>query len=676
MKYNFLVIIQARLGSTRFPEKILQKLGQKTLIEVIVERLSKSKLIDKIIVATTNNQKDKSLIKFLKQKNISVFAGEENNVLSRFYNLAKKYKPKYVVRVCGDCPFSDYKILDQMVKITKTGNYDYVSNINPPTFPDGLDLEIFSYNSLLSAHKKATKSYDKEHVTPFIIRNSKNSFNLSLKKDYSKYRLTIDEPNDLAVIRNVYKNFKKKKYFDYSEIVKLIDKNSFLFKNNQSIERNIGSKISTGQKLWSRAKYVIPGGNMLLSKRPEMFLPNLWPVYFSKSKGCYVWDLDGKKYLDMSSMSVGTNSLGYANTKIDNVVKKSINMGNMSSLNCPEEVYLAEKLIKIHSGFDMARFAKTGGEANAIAIRIARAYSKKDNIAICGYHGWHDWYLSANISSKKNLNQHLLSGLSTIGVPKKLKNTVFPFEYNNIEKFYEICNKNKIGIVKMEVFRNFKPKNNFLKKIRNFCNKKKIVLIFDECTSGFRETFGGLHKKYKVIPDMCILGKALGNGYPITAILGKRDIMQNAQSTFISSTFWSERTGYVAALKTLEEMEKIKSWKKISSLGKIIKKNWAKLAKKSKLKIKIQGLNSIPSFNIESKNWIKYKSYITYVMLKENILASNYIFLSTSHNKKNLKKYFRILKKIFNKLSKFENKLELEILDKIPKSHTGFQRLN
>ena len=197
---------------------------------------------------------------------------------------------------------------------------------------------------------------------------------------------------------------------------------------------------------------------MLLSKRPEMFLPDLWPAYFSKSKGCNVWDLDGKKFIDLATMSVGTNILGYSNNKINNEVIKSIENGNMSSLNCPEEVYLSEKLLKMHDGFDMVRYAKTGGEANSIAIRIARAHTKKDNIAICGYHGWHDWYLSANLSSKKNLTNHLLPGLSAYGVPKKLINTVFPFEYNDIENFYKICKKNNIGAVKMEVFRNFPPK--------------------------------------------------------------------------------------------------------------------------------------------------------------------------------------------------------------------------
>ena len=407
-----------------------------------------------------------------------------------------------------------------------------------------------------------------------------------------------------------------------------------------------------------------------------MFLPGLWPAYFSKSKGCHVWDLDGKKYVDLSTMSVGTNILGYSNKKIDNEVIKVVKKGNMSSLNCPEEVYLSEKLLEMHNGFDMIRFAKTGGEANSVAIRIARAYTGKDNIAICGYHGWHDWYLSANLSSKKNLTNHLLPGLSAIGVPKKLINTVFPFEYNDINKFYKICKTKKISIVKMEVSRNVAPKNNFLKKVQKFCKKNKILLIFDECTSGFRETFGGLHLKYKVTPDICILGKALGNGYPITAVMGRKDIMDSAQSTFISSTFWTERTGYVAALKTLDEMEKNMSWKIISTKGKIIKKKWLKLAKKHKLKIAIGGLDALPNFSIKSKKWTLYKSYITYIMLKNSILAYNSIYLSTAHNESVLKKYFKVLDFIFKKIKDFESGKDINILNKVPVCHTGFKRLN
>jgi glutamate-1-semialdehyde 2,1-aminomutase len=311
---------------------------------------------------------------------------------------------------------------------------------------------------------------------------------------------------------------------------------------------------------------------MFLSKRPEMYLPEKWPTYFKKSKGCKVIDLDGNNYYDLT-MGVGTNILGYSNTKLNSSIKRSIDHGTMSTLNCPEEVELAEKLIDLHPWADQAKFARTGGEANAIAIRIARTYAKSNTIAICGYHGWHDWYLAANLEKTNNLSKHLLPNLNTIGVPKNLKGTVYPFDYNNFHQLEVLVKKKNIGIIKMEVARNQKPKNNFLKKISDLCKKKNIVLIFDECTSGFRECYGGLHKKYKVVPDMAIFGKSLGNGHPITAIIGKKKIMDHSQASFISSTYWSERVGYVAGLKTLEIMEKYKSWLYIGKLGIMIKKN-------------------------------------------------------------------------------------------------------
>ncbi len=670
-----LAIIQARLGSTRFKKKILKKIGNKTLIEFLYQRISESKYIDKTIIATTNSKVDDELCEILRKKNINFIRGSENNVLKRFYDASKKIKSNYIIRICGDCPLIDIDIVNKLLLRANFKNLDYISNTIKPTFPDGLDVEIFKSKVLNNAYKYASKKFDKEHVTPFIIRNSKRKENFSYKVDLSNYRLTIDEPVDYKVIIKAY-NLLKNKKISINNIYKIIIKNKNLFKLNENLKRNEGSSMNKGQKLWKKAKNLIPGGNMLLSKRPEMFLPDKWPTYYSKSKDCYVWSLDNKKFCDLSTMSVGTNILGYSNKKINKAVIKSIDRGNMSSLNCPEEVELADKLISMHPWFDMVRFAKTGGESNAIAIRIARAYSGKDNVAICGYHGWHDWYLSANIKSKNKLNTHLLPGLSTIGVPRKLANTVFPFEYNNFQEFKKICEKNKIGVVKMEVFRNFEPKNNFLKKIREFCTKKKIVLIFDECTSGFRNSFGGLHKNYKVKPDICILGKSLGNGFPITAVLGKKSIMNKAQNTFISSTFWTERTGFVAALKTLELMEKQKSWNKISKLGKEIKKKWIELSKKYKIQIQILGLDAIPIFIIQSKRWLKYKTFITNELLKNNILGSNVIYISTCHNKKILKKYFNILEKIFGEISNFEKNNNLHKIKKLKICHSGFKRLN
>ena len=201
----------------------------------------------------------------------------------------------------------------------------------------------------------------------------------------------------------------------------------------------------------------------------------------------------------------------------------------------------------------------------------------------------------------------------------------------------------------MEVSRNLEPNKNFFKKIQNLAKKNKIILIFDECTSGFRETYGGLHLKYNVIPDICVFGKSLGNGYPITAIIGKDKIMEEGSDSFISSTFWSDRSGPVAALETLKVMKKLNSWKYISKLGKKVKKQWLRLAKKNNLELRVYGLDSMPSFEIKSDNFLKYKTFITQEMLKKNILATNSIYISTKHNSNNLKKYFKNLDYIFKK---------------------------
>lgn len=433
----------------------------------------------------------------------------------------------------------------------------------------------------------------------------------------------------------------------------------------------------TGQKLYEKAKSLIPGGTMLLSKRPEMFLPDNWPSYFSKSKGNKVWDLDGNQFTDMSIMGIGTNTLGYGHDEVDEAVMKTVLNGNMSTLNCPEEVYLAEKLIEMNPWADMVRFARSGGEANAIAIRIARAASGKDKVAICGYHGWHDWYLSTNHNSGDGLSGHLLPGLEPAGVPKNLKDSVFPFHYNNIEELETIVATQDIGVIKMEVVRNFGPEDNFLQKVRDLATQKNIVLIFDECTSGFRETFGGIYKKYGVEPDMAMYGKTIGNGYALTAVVGKKSVMEAAQKTFISSTFWTERIGPTAALKTLEVMERIKSWEIITAKGKQMQEGWQKLANDNKLSITISGIPSLTTYAFNSDNALLFKTFITQEMLKKGFLASTNFYASIAHEDVDFEQYFSELDTVYKKIKEHENgTLDIHSLLEGPICHSGFKRLN
>ena len=405
-----------------------------------------------------------------------------------------------------------------------------------------------------------------------------------------------------------------------------------------------------GFKLWKIAQNIIPGGNMLLSKNPNRILKDEWPAYYSRAKGCFIWDLDNKKYIDMFQMGVGTNILGYSNKKINDAVIKNIKKSNLSSFNCPEEVELSRELLKLHKWAGGVKFARTGGEANAIAIRLARIYTKKDNIAVCGYHGWHDWYLSANISNKKNLNNHLINNLEPNGVPKKLKNTVFTFKYNDFESLMKIINTKN-----MEVIRDEYPVNNFLEKIQYICKKKKIVLIFDECTTGFRNNLGGIYSKFKIQPDIVIYGKTLGNGFAINPIIGKKNIMNCANSTFISSTFWSERTGPTAALATIKELKKIKPYNQINKKGIQISKIWQNLSKKYQLPITIFSIPSLISFKFHSKNHEIYKKLIIKEMLKYGILASTRVYVSIAHTEKIIKKYTFFLDLVFEKIKKYEN---------------------
>jgi len=677
MAINVLAIVQARMGSTRLPGKVLKEVNGKPLISILFHRLSLCKKIDKIVLATSDSKENDELSNIVSKLGFAVFHGNEDDVLNRYYEAAKLSKPKTVVRITGDCPIIEPKLVDNIIEFYQTNEVDYASNINPPTFPDGLDTEVFSFIALEKANQQATLPYDREHVTPFLRSNLQfKKINYKNTEDLSNERWTVDEPADFEVIKNIINYFSPNLDFTMLDIINLKNIHPEYFSANINIKRNEGANMGKGQKLYKRAKKIIPGGTMLFSKRPEMFLPEQWPSYFSKAKGCNVWDLDGKKYIDMSIMGIGTNTLGYGHPEVDEAVCQVIRQGNMSTLNCPEEVILAEKLVELHPWANMVRFARSGGEANAIAIRIAHAATGKEKVAFCGYHGWHDWFLSANLANDKNLEGHLMPGLDSKGIPAKLIGTNLPFNYNDYESLERLVNQNDIGIIKMEVSRSVEPKKGFLQSVRKLASEKNIVLIFDECTSGFRETFGGLHKKYGVEPDMMMLGKTLGNGYAITCVLGKEEIMKAAEDTFISSTFWTERIGPSAALKTIEVMGREKSWEKITGIGITIGNRWKALAKKYELPIKISGIPALVDFTIPVSNWLKYKTFITQEMLKKGFLAGNSIYVCLEHKEKIVNQYFKELDPIFSIISECENDRNIDEILETSVCHSGFRRLN
>lgn len=414
---------------------------------------------------------------------------------------------------------------------------------------------------------------------------------------------------------------------------------------------------------------------MLLSKRAEMFLPDSWPAYFDHTEGCQVWDLEGTRYLDLGFMGIGTNILGYSHPAVDDAVRRTIDKGTLSTLNAPEEVALAERLIEMHPWADMARFARSGGEICAVAVRIGRAASGKGHVAFCGYHGWHDWYLAANLGEDDSLDGHLLPGLDPAGVPRELQGTSHPFPYNDLDVLRSLLTRDpEIGVIYMEVQRSAPPAPGFLEGVRELATKHNAVLIFDECTSGFRRSFGGLHLHYGVDPDIATFGKTLGNGYAITAAIGRAEVMEAAQSTFISSTFWTERIGPTAALATLDVMAQEDAPARVHSIGSQVQARWTSDAAAAGVEIDTGGLPALANFTITGREPLLMKTFITARMLALGYLAGPNLYASIAHTPEILADYHDALATVFTEIA---GKSDREIRATLPGglAHSGFRRL-
>ena len=432
-----------------------------------------------------------------------------------------------------------------------------------------------------------------------------------------------------------------------------------------------------GPELYEVAKGLIPGGTQLFSKRPELFLPGQWPSYYKKARGVEVWDLDNRRYIDMSHNGIGCCILGAADPDVDDAVRSAINCGTMSTLNCPEEVELAELLCEIHPWADMVKYARTGGEAMAIAVRIARTRTKRSKIIFCGYHGWHDWYLANNLENVSNLNSHLLSGLAPRGVPDALKGTVYSFQYNQLDELKFLAKKHhrEIAAVIIEPIRHIEPNPGFLQGVKDIATSINAVLIFDEITSGFRLTHGGAHLVLGIDPDIAVFGKAISNGYPMAAVLGKADIMQAAQETFISSTYWTERIGPTAAIATIRKHRQCHVAQHISKMGVLIREGITAAGEEFDIPIAISGIKPLVHFRFGCNHHLSLQTLYTQKMLLRGYLAGPGIYLTLCHSNDVILNFLRTLQDVFRELAKLND--EKEIMQELmgPVAHSDFRRL-
>lgn len=436
--------------------------------------------------------------------------------------------------------------------------------------------------------------------------------------------------------------------------------------------------VNSGAELWRKAKKIIPGGNQLLSKRSEQFLPDYWPAYYRKAKGVDVWDLDNNHYVDMSIMGIGACPLGYADPDVDAAVHARIENGSMCTLNSPEEVELAETLIRLHPWASQVRYGRCGGEAMAIAVRVARAHTKKDRVAFCGYHGWHDWYLAANLADDRNLDGHLLPGLAPAGVPRGLKGSSIPFQYNRADELEAIAEKHRgdLAAIVLEPIRNDEPSSQFLQAVQKIAIENEAILIVDEVSSGFRLCVGGAHLLYGIKPDIAVFAKAIGNGYPMAAIIGKDEVMQSVQDTFISSTYWTEGIGPSAAIATIEKYERCSVPRHLIRSGTAVQKGWrSAAADQHEFDIDIGGIPPLSHFSFKGENGLLLQTLYTQMMLERGFLAGKSFYACYAHQDEQIQQYLEATREIFQHLAKFLEEGILASMLKGSPAKPGFYRL-
>jgi len=435
--------------------------------------------------------------------------------------------------------------------------------------------------------------------------------------------------------------------------------------------------MGTGQILYNIAKGIIPGGTQLLSKRPEMFLPDQWPAYYRDAHGIMVTDLDGNDFVDMSIMGVGACILGYADPDVDEAAKNAISNGVMCTLNAPEEVALAELLCELHPWASMVRYARSGGEAMSLAIRIARAYTGREKIAFCGYHGWTDWYLAANLGADHSLDGHLMPGLSPAGVPISLRETAFPFHFNQIDQLKEIVTRygSDLAVIVMESGRESLSDGGFLEAVRDIASRTGAVLVFDEITTGFRMTSGGIHLLQGVNPDIAVFAKAMANGYAMSAVIGRSRVMEAVQSTFISSTNWTERIGPSAAIATIKKHIRESVAEHIIDIGSAVTKGWEDAANAAGIKLHTSGLPSLNHFSFEHPDEVTLTTLFVQLMLDRGYLAFNQFKPSFAHKKDDISLYLDVVAEVFVVLKNAIDKNDIKKRLNGPVARRGFYRL-
>lgn len=581
-------LIQARMGSSRFPGKVLADLSGRPMLWHVVNRVRHARNVEKVVVATTDEATDDAIARFCAQEGINCFRGNEQDVLDRFYHAAKANRADVVVRITADCPLIDPEVIDKVVARFETGDCDYASNVERYTYPDGLDIEVFSFHALERAWREAGKPSEREHVTPYLRSGKFRTANVESETPVSpvKYRWTVDHPADLEFVRKVYGVFSKDENFGFRDVFNLLKERPDLATiqvetiTNEGYYKSLYQQAAAGpapkrplaqSQAWlERAKKVIPSCAQTFSKGYTQYVQGVAPVFLQRGKGCRVWDVDGNEYIDYVQ-GLLPNILGYAHEGVNAAAAAQLAEGHSFSLPHPLEVQLAERLTHLIPCAEMVRFGKNGSDATSGAVRAARAFTGRDRIACCGYHGWQDWYIG---STTRNA-----------GVPQAVRNLTHPFTYNDLTSLEKLFAErpSEFAAVIMEPVNFVEPAPGFLQEIKDLAHRHGALLIFDEICSGFHFGLGGAQKIFGVVPDLSCFGKAMGNGFPISCVVGRADVMRIFDEIFYSFTFAGEVASMAAAMKVLDILEQTDALAGLESNGRMLHDGVNAMAKEAGL---------------------------------------------------------------------------------------------
>ena len=649
---EIVAIIQARVGSTRLPGKVLADIAGEPMLTRVVSRVAAAKKVGAIVVATSTSPADDQVVELCAANRTAVFRGSESDVLDRFYQAAKAYRAAIVVRITADCPLIDPEIIDRVIAEYLTDGCDYVSNTMVCSYPDGLDVEVFSFAALESAWRDARHASDREHVTSYL--RSSGSFRLRnvecpLGRSLHEQRWSVDEARDLEFVRAIYARLPSKTEFGWRDVLNLLDGEPALSRINGAQIRNSGYYRSLAHEpavapqarslvrsleLLAKAQSLIPSATQTLSKGPTQYVQGVAPVFLARAKGSHVWDVDGNEYIDYP-MALGPIILGHAYPPVDQAVKRQIDDGVAFSLPHPLEIEVAERLTAMIPCAEMVRFGKNGSDATAGAVRLARAFTGRDLIICCGYHGWQDWYIGSTTFNR--------------GVPAPVCDLIKTFDYNDIDSLEQRFAEHpgRIAAVIMEPMGTVEPLDGFLAAVRDLCQRQGTLLIFDEVVTGFRLAPGGAQEYFGVVPDIACFGKAMANGYPLSAVVGPRAIMKSFEEIFFSFTFGGEAASLAAANATLKEIAEKAVIAHIWELGRQLNDGFKVLAQEFGVDrfMRSSGLaprTVINFFDDSGRESLLIKSLFQQECLKRSVLFSGGQNICFSHSAADIEHTLRV----------------------------------